>query len=79
MAIKIKEKLCSCGCGKIGRIWSKGMLKKCSMKLNPPKKIQYKVSACEIFKASLVPGVASSTKNLFVASPFLKHIYYQQI
>jgi hypothetical protein len=42
MAIKIKEKLCSCGCGKIGRIWSKGMLKECSMRLNPPKKIQYK-------------------------------------
>lgn len=40
--IKVKEKLCSCGCGKIGRIWSKGMLKECSMRLNPPKKIQYK-------------------------------------
>lgn len=42
LMIKVKEKLCSCGCGKIGRIWSKGMLKECSMKLNPPKKIQYK-------------------------------------
>jgi len=40
--IKVKEKLCSCGCGKIGRIWSKGMLKECSMRLNPSKKIQYK-------------------------------------
>ena len=42
LMIKVKEKLCSCGCGKIGRIWSKGMLKECSMRLNPPKKIQYK-------------------------------------
>ena len=40
--IKIKEKLCSCGCGKTGRIWSKGMLKQCYLRLNPPKKIQYK-------------------------------------
>ena len=42
LMIKVKEKLCACGCGKIGRIWSKGMLKECSMRLNPPKKIQYK-------------------------------------
>ncbi len=42
LMIKVKEKLCSCGCGKIGRIWSKGMLKECSMRLNPPRKIQYK-------------------------------------
>lgn len=37
-----KNKLCKCGCGKLGRIWSKGLLRECFYKLNPPKKIQYK-------------------------------------
>ena len=27
--MKVKEKLCACGCGKIGKIWSKGMLQAC--------------------------------------------------
>lgn len=40
--IKVKDKLCKCGCGQTGRIWSRGMLKNCYLKLNPPKKIQYK-------------------------------------
>lgn len=34
-----KKKLCACGCGQKGYIWSKGMLKPCYMKLNPPKPI----------------------------------------
>lgn len=37
-----KNKLCKCGCGKLGRIWSKGLLRECFYRLNPPKKIQYK-------------------------------------
>jgi len=38
--IKQKEKLCKCGCGKSGFIWSKGMLKECYFKLNKPKSIK---------------------------------------
>ena len=37
-----KKKTCNCGCGQVGRIWSKGMLKNCYLKSNTPKKIQYK-------------------------------------
>ena len=34
-----KSKLCKCGCGKFGRIWSKGMLPECYKKAFPPKPI----------------------------------------
>lgn len=37
-----KKKICNCGCEKEGYIWSQGMLKECFLRLNPPKKIQYK-------------------------------------
>ena len=37
-----KKKVCKCGCGKEGFIWSQGMLKECFLRLNPPKKIAYK-------------------------------------
>lgn len=40
--IRVKSKLCVCGCNQTGQIWSKGMLKQCFLRLNPPKKIQYK-------------------------------------
>lgn len=36
----IKDKLCACGCGQTGRIWSKKMLKQCFFRLNPPKSIK---------------------------------------
>ena len=36
----IKDKLCKCGCGKRGKIWSKGMLKQCFFRLNPPKSLK---------------------------------------
>ena len=35
-----KDKLCKCGCGKSGKIWSKGMLKQCFFRLNPSKSIK---------------------------------------
>jgi len=35
-----KDKLCKCGCGKTGKIWSKGMLKQCFFRLNPVKPIK---------------------------------------
>ena len=34
-----RNKKCKCGCGREGRIWSKGMLKECYFRLNPPKPI----------------------------------------
>lgn len=34
-----KNKKCKCGCGRSGRLWSKGMLKECYFRLNPPKPI----------------------------------------
>ena len=34
-----KNKKCKCGCNREGRIWSKGMLKECYMRENPPKPI----------------------------------------
>lgn len=34
-----KPKLCKCGCGRSGPIWSKGMLRPCFLKQNPPKPI----------------------------------------
>ena len=37
--IIIKNKKCKCGCGREGKIWSKGMLKECYFRLNPPKPI----------------------------------------
>lgn len=36
----IKDKLCKCGCGKSGKIWSKGMLKECFFRLNHAKPIK---------------------------------------
>ena len=35
--IKQKQKLCKCGCGKVGYIWSGGMLKECSYRIKKPK------------------------------------------
>lgn len=35
----VSKKICKCGCGKEGVIWSKGMLKGCFLRLNPPKSI----------------------------------------
>lgn len=34
-----KNKKCKCGCGRSGRLWSKGMLKECYFRENPPKPI----------------------------------------
>lgn len=46
--IKTKSKLCACGCNQTGQIYSKGMLKQCFIRLNPPKKIKYKSSIQKI-------------------------------
>lgn len=35
-----KKKICKCGCGKEGFIWSKEMLKECFFRLNKPKTIK---------------------------------------
>ncbi len=40
--MKKKKKKCKCGCEKEGFIWTKGMLKECFLRLNPPEKIIYK-------------------------------------
>lgn len=34
-----KLKICKCGCGREGYIWSHGMLKECWYKIKPPKQI----------------------------------------
>jgi hypothetical protein len=36
----VKNKICKCGCGQSGKIWSKGMLKQCFFRLNPTKPIK---------------------------------------
>lgn len=38
----IKDKLCKCGCGKSGKIWSKGYLKPCFFRLFPSKPLKNK-------------------------------------
>lgn len=40
LRIQPKRKLCKCGCGKEGFIWSKGMLRPCYLKAFPPKPIK---------------------------------------
>lgn len=37
--IKLKKKLCKCGCGNTDYIWAKGMIKQCYYRLNKPKPI----------------------------------------
>lgn len=44
----IKNKLCACGCGQTGRIWSKGVLKQCFLKSNPTKSIKKSYSVKKI-------------------------------
>lgn len=62
--IKVKDKLCNCGCGQVGRIWSKGMLKNCYLKSNSPKKIQYK-SAKQKIKDTEKKEYTNKQFNLF--------------
>lgn len=38
--MKKNKKICNCGCGKEGYIWSKGLLKECYYRLNIPKPIK---------------------------------------
>lgn len=38
--IERKKKLCKCGCGRMGYIWAKGMLKECYRRTHPYAKIK---------------------------------------
>lgn len=62
--IQKKKKLCKCGCGQEGFIWSQGMLKECFLRLNPPKKITYK-SAKQKVKDAEKKEYNSKQFNLF--------------
>lgn len=62
--IRVKSKLCVCGCNQMGQIWSKGMLKQCFFRLNPPKKIQYK-SAKQKIKDTAKKDYTNKQFNMF--------------
>ncbi len=60
--MKLKKKICKCGCGREGYIWARGMLKECAYKDKKPKglkKISDKGKAKKELKKALFPNDAA--------------------
>ena len=60
----VKNKVCSCGCGKSGKIWSKGMLKQCFFRLNSSKPIKKNSKSLKKSFLSKKPTEKQIQKNI---------------
>ena len=65
--IKKKIKKCSCGCGKEGLIWSKGMLKECYFKHFPSKPLK---KGGKIAKYSEKGLIKKEAKKVYLEAQF---------
>lgn len=55
-----KEKLCQCGCGRTGYIWSNGMLKDCANRVSAKKKIEETAERNKYYKASIARNIVKN-------------------